>query len=148
MTGRNQIKVLRVRRKGCDKLKRKQMCDLGWAQQACQGCWSPRSPARAGSPFRGGSGGGKGNTQMVLKAPHCLVTGKHRGASGSPRPSLVRILRSEQWDGKKTQPWNSRRGHNAWTSWKGESTGSLWITQVKTKAEWFPTLIAIVFLLS
>lgn len=37
---------------------------------------------------RGGSGGGEGMVQMVLKAPHCLVTGKHRGASGSPRLSL------------------------------------------------------------
>lgn len=31
---------------------------------------------------------------MALKA-HRLVTGKHRGPSGSPRLSLVRILRAE-----------------------------------------------------
>ena len=39
---------------------------------------------------------------MILKAPHCLVTGKHRGASGSPRLSLVRILRSESEMEKNT----------------------------------------------
>lgn len=89
VTGRNQIKVLRVRRKGCDKSERKRMRDLELASPAgVPGGWALRA-LHVRAHLSGGSGGGEGMVQMVLKAPHCLVTGKHRGASRSPRLSLI-----------------------------------------------------------